>query len=30
MITARRPLDEINEAMDDMTAGRGLRTALTI
>jgi len=30
MITARRPLAEINEAMDDMTAGRGLRTVLTI
>lgn len=30
MITMRRPLAEINEAMDDMTAGRGLRTVLTI
>ena len=30
MITARRPLAEINEAFDDMTAGRGLRTVLTI
>jgi Zn-dependent alcohol dehydrogenase len=30
MITAHRPLDEINEAFDDMTAGRGLRTVLTI
>jgi len=30
MITGRRPLSEINEAMDDMTAGRGLRTVLTI
>jgi S-(hydroxymethyl)glutathione dehydrogenase/alcohol dehydrogenase len=30
MITHRRPLAEINEAMDDMTAGRGLRTVLTI
>ena len=30
MITARRPLDEINEAFADMTAGRGLRTVLTI
>jgi Zn-dependent alcohol dehydrogenase len=30
MITARRPLAEINEAMDDMTAGRGLRTVLEI
>lgn len=30
MITARRPLDEINDAIDDMHAGRGLRTVLTI
>jgi Zn-dependent alcohol dehydrogenase len=30
MITARRPLAEINDAFDDMTAGRGLRTVLTI
>jgi S-(hydroxymethyl)glutathione dehydrogenase / alcohol dehydrogenase len=30
MITDRRPLDEINEAFDDMTAGRGLRTVLSI
>ena len=30
MITARRPLAEINEAMADMTAGVGLRTVLTI
>jgi Zn-dependent alcohol dehydrogenase len=30
MITARRPLTEINEAMADMTAGIGLRTVLTI
>jgi S-(hydroxymethyl)glutathione dehydrogenase / alcohol dehydrogenase len=30
MITARRPLAEINDALDDMTAGRGLRTVLTI
>jgi S-(hydroxymethyl)glutathione dehydrogenase / alcohol dehydrogenase len=30
MITARRPLEEINEAFDDMGAGRGLRTVLTI
>jgi S-(hydroxymethyl)glutathione dehydrogenase / alcohol dehydrogenase len=30
MITAVRPLAEINEAMDDMTAGRGLRTVFTI
>jgi Zn-dependent alcohol dehydrogenase len=30
MITARRPLEEINEAFADMSAGRGLRTVLTI
>ena len=30
MITARRPLEEINEAFADMTAGIGLRTVLTI
>ncbi|HWS44968.1 MAG TPA: Zn-dependent alcohol dehydrogenase [Acidimicrobiia bacterium] len=30
MITARRPLAEINDAFADMTAGRGLRTVLTI
>ena len=30
MITARRPLAEINEAMADMTAGIGLRTVLTV
>jgi S-(hydroxymethyl)glutathione dehydrogenase / alcohol dehydrogenase len=30
MITARRPLAEVNEAMADMSAGVGLRTVLTI
>jgi S-(hydroxymethyl)glutathione dehydrogenase/alcohol dehydrogenase len=30
LITARRPLEEINEAMDDLTAGKGVRTVLTI
>ena len=30
MITARRPLSEINEAMDDLRAGRGIRTVLEI
>ncbi len=30
MITARRPLAEINEAFADMTAGIGLRTVLTV
>ena len=30
MITARRPLSEINDAVADSTAARGLRTVLTI
>ena len=30
MITARRPLAEVNEAMADMTAGVGIRTVLTV
>ena len=30
MITSRRPLEEINEALDDLAAGRGLRTVLKI
>jgi S-(hydroxymethyl)glutathione dehydrogenase / alcohol dehydrogenase len=30
MITARRPLEEVNEAIADMEAGRGLRTVLTM
>ena len=30
MITARRPIDELAEAADDMTAGRGLRTLLKL
>jgi Zn-dependent alcohol dehydrogenase len=30
MISARRPLAEVNDAFDDMTHGRGLRTVLTI
>lgn len=30
MITAVRPLEEINEAFDDMKAGRGIRTVLRI
>jgi len=30
MVTARRPLSEINEAVDDMHAGRGIRTVLQI
>jgi S-(hydroxymethyl)glutathione dehydrogenase/alcohol dehydrogenase len=30
MITARRPLVEINDAFADMGAGRGIRTVLEI
>jgi S-(hydroxymethyl)glutathione dehydrogenase / alcohol dehydrogenase len=30
MITERRPLEEVNDAFDDMTEGRGLRTVLSI
>jgi Zn-dependent alcohol dehydrogenase len=30
LITARRPLSEINEAMEDLTAARGIRTVLNI
>ena len=30
MVTAVRPLEEINEAFDDMKAGRGIRTVLKI
>jgi S-(hydroxymethyl)glutathione dehydrogenase/alcohol dehydrogenase len=30
MVTAHRPLAEINEAFDDMVAGRGLRTLIDI
>lgn len=30
MVTARRPLEEINEAIDDLEAGRGLRTVMMI
>jgi Zn-dependent alcohol dehydrogenase len=30
LITARRPLSEINEAMDDLRASRGVRTVLSI
>jgi S-(hydroxymethyl)glutathione dehydrogenase / alcohol dehydrogenase len=30
MVTNRRPLEEINEAFDDMKAGRGIRTVLEI
>jgi Zn-dependent alcohol dehydrogenase len=30
MISARRPLDEVNEGFDDLRQGRGLRTVLTL
>ena len=30
MVTSRRPLEEINEAIADLESGRGLRTVLTI
>ena len=30
MVTSHRPLDEINEAFDDMRAGAGLRTVLAL
>jgi Zn-dependent alcohol dehydrogenase len=30
MVTARRPVAEVNEAFDDMRAGRGVRTVLEI
>lgn len=30
LVTARRPLEEVNEALADLAAGRGLRTVLTI
>jgi S-(hydroxymethyl)glutathione dehydrogenase/alcohol dehydrogenase len=30
LITARRPIEEINEAMDDLRASRGLRTVLNL
>ncbi len=29
LVTARRPIDDINEAMDDLRASRGVRTVLT-
>jgi Zn-dependent alcohol dehydrogenase len=30
LITAKRPLEEVNEAFDDLRAGRGIRTVLSI
>lgn len=30
LISRRRPLEEINEALDDLTAGRGIRTVLSV
>ena len=30
MVTSRRPLEQVNEAIEDLEAGRGLRTVLMI
>jgi Zn-dependent alcohol dehydrogenase len=30
MVTARRPIDELDAAAEDMAAGRGLRTLLQL
>lgn len=30
LVTARRPLEEVNEALDDLRAGRGIRTVLRV
>ena len=30
LITARRPLDEINQAFDDLRASRGIRSVLSL
>ena len=30
LVSAHRPLEEINEAMDDLEAGRGVRTVLAL
>ena len=30
LITARRPLAEINQALDDLAAARGIRTVLSL
>ena len=30
MVTNQRPIEEINEAVDDLKAGRGIRTVLTL
>ena len=30
MITSRRPLAQINEAIDDLNAQRGIRTVLSL
>jgi Zn-dependent alcohol dehydrogenase len=30
LVTARRPLTDINAALDDLRAGRGIRTVLSI
>ena len=30
MVTNRRPIEEINEAVEDLKAGKGIRTVLTL
>ncbi len=30
LVTSRRPIDEINQAFDDLAAGRGVRTVLSL
>ena len=30
MVTSRRPLEQVDEALDDMAAGKGLRTVLVL
>ena len=30
LVTAQRPLEEINQAMDDLEASRGIRTVLSL
>jgi Zn-dependent alcohol dehydrogenase len=30
LVTARRPLTEINQALDDLRAGRGIRTVISL
>jgi S-(hydroxymethyl)glutathione dehydrogenase / alcohol dehydrogenase len=30
MVTSRRPLEQVNDAIEDLEAGRGLRSVLTM